>query len=149
MRGSTHSLAPSDGEKVRVTGSTNASAAALVTLHTLSAQPNRPAAQWLLAQRHAQGGFVAAPGAPLPDLLSTATTLHALAVSQVSLEPLHEACLDFIDSLWSNTGGFHGHWLDETLDAEYTFYGLLALGHLAKKEVRATDAKEVGVGEPR
>jgi hypothetical protein len=44
---------------------------------------------------------------------------------------MRERCLDFIDSLWTNKGGFHGHWADDDLDAEYTFYGLLALGHLA------------------
>jgi hypothetical protein len=42
-----------------------------------------------------------------------------------------EPCLDFIDSLWSAAGGFHGNWADDTLDPEYTYYGLLALGHLA------------------
>ena len=44
---------------------------------------------------------------------------------------LKEGCLDFIDTLWSAEGGFHGHWADDHLDAEYTFYGLLALGHLS------------------
>jgi hypothetical protein len=72
------------------------------------------------------------PAAPLPDLLSTATTLHALSGMQVAIPaPMRERCLDFIDSLWTNKGGFHGHWADDDLDAEYTFYGLLALGHLA------------------
>ena len=33
--------------------------------------------------------------------------------------------------LWSAAGGFHGNWADDTLDPEYTYYGLLALGHLA------------------
>jgi hypothetical protein len=42
-----------------------------------------------------------------------------------------ERCLDFVDSLWSAEGGFHGHWADDHLDAEYTYYGLLALGHLS------------------
>jgi hypothetical protein len=44
---------------------------------------------------------------------------------------VHERCLDFLDSLWSADGGFHGHWADDQLDSEYTFYGLLALGHLS------------------
>ena len=43
-------------------------------------------------------------------------------------ERVREKCLDFIDTLWSAEGGFHGHWADDHLDAEYTFYGLLALG---------------------
>jgi len=33
--------------------------------------------------------------------------------------------------LWTNRGGFYGNWLDDTLDCEYTYYGLLALGHLS------------------
>ena len=37
--------------------------------------------------------------------------------------------LDFLDSLWTNTGAFHGSWADDEPDVEYTFYGLVALGH--------------------
>jgi len=37
--------------------------------------------------------------------------------------------LDFIDSLWTAEGAFHGSWADDEPDAEYTFYGLVALGH--------------------
>jgi hypothetical protein len=36
-----------------------------------------------------------------------------------------------VDSLWDATGGFHGNWTDDMLDCEYTYYGLLALGHLS------------------
>jgi hypothetical protein len=43
---------------------------------------------------------------------------------------LRNSCLEFLDTLWTNRGGFHGHWADEEIDAEYTFYGLLAMGHL-------------------
>ena len=32
---------------------------------------------------------------------------------------------------WTNAGGFYGSWADNTLDCEYTYYGLLALGHLS------------------
>jgi hypothetical protein len=49
---------------------------------------------------------------------------------EADLGPLKEACLDFVDSLWNAEGGFHGNWTDDELDCEYTFYGLLALGHL-------------------
>lgn len=113
------------------TGATNATAAAIAVLRNLRMPINPAVGQWLLAQRHPQGGFVAAPGAPLPDLLSTATALHALAGMEVSFAHLKEVCLDFVDSLWTNQGGFHGHWADDTLDCEYTFYALLALGHLS------------------
>lgn len=88
-------------------------------------------ARWLRAQCHPQGGFLAVPGAPMPDLLSTAVALHTLAGLEVSLAAMTEPCLDFIDSLWTNRGAFHGHWADDVVDCEYTYYGLLALGHLS------------------
>ena len=82
--------------------------------------------------RHADdGGFFAVPMAPLPDLLSTATALHALSGLHADLGKIREPCLDFIDTLWTSKGGFHGTWTDDVLDVEYTFYGLLALGHLS------------------
>ena len=113
-------------------GSTNASAAAVAILHQLGVPVNASVGDWLLAQVHPQGGFLAMPEAPIPDLLSTATALHALACLECELPaPIREGCLDFIDTLWSADGGFHGHWADDHLDAEYTFYGLLALGHLS------------------
>jgi prenyltransferase beta subunit len=113
-------------------GSTNATAAAVTLLHQLGMPLNAVVGDWLLAQAYPDGGFLAMPKAPMPDLLSTATALHALACLDVPLpERLRERTLDFLDSLWSADGGFHGHWADDYLDAEYTFYGLLALGHLA------------------
>jgi len=113
-------------------GATNATAGAVVLLRQLGLSPRPELGDWLMARAHPQGGFLAVPGAPLPDLLSTATTLHALAALDRRLPSgVHERCLDFIDSLWSAEGGFHGQWADDHLDPEYTFYGLLALGHLA------------------
>ncbi|MDP7011029.1 MAG: prenyltransferase/squalene oxidase repeat-containing protein [Verrucomicrobiota bacterium] len=112
-------------------GSTNPTAGAVVLLNNLHLPINDQVGQWLRARLHAQGGFVAVPDAPMPDLLSTATALHALAALEVRLtEKETECCLDFVDSLWDATGGFHGHWSDDFVDCEYTFYGLLALGHL-------------------
>jgi prenyltransferase beta subunit len=105
--------------------------AAAVALHRhLGAPPPDGAKQWLLAQLHRDGGFRAGPGAVLPDLLSTATALHALDSLHADLQPLREPCLDFIDTLWTARGGFHGTWEDPILDCEYTYYGLLSLGHL-------------------
>lgn len=112
-------------------GSSNATAAAITLLHQLEMPLNPQAGHWLLQQMHPSGGFLAMPMAPIPDLLSTATSLHALACLEILLpSQAKERCLDFLDSLWTADGGFHGHWADEFLDAEYTFYGLLALGHL-------------------
>ena len=113
------------------TGSTNASAAAVTLLRYLGQPVNPAVGHWLLARCYPQGGFLAMPGAPMPDLLSTATALHALAGMQADFSAVKEPCLDFVDSLWTNEGAFHGSWGDETLDCEYTFYGLLALGHLS------------------
>lgn len=112
-------------------GTVTATAAAITLLRLAEAELPTGTGDWLLNQIDPQGGFHATPGAPLPDLLSTATALHALASLQVDLSPIKEHCLDFIDSLWSAEGGFHGHWADDELDVEYTCYGLLALGHLS------------------
>jgi hypothetical protein len=119
------------GRSSMAVGATNATAAAVTVLRNLNVPVNASVGDWLLAQAHPQGGFLAVPGAPIPDLLSTATALHALAGLGVSFERIKEPCLDFVDSLWTNEGGFHGNWADEDLDCEYTCYGLLALGHLS------------------
>lgn len=114
------------------TGSLNATAGAVTLIRNLGFPVNHAVGDWLLAQAHPKGGFKATPIAPIPDLLSTATALHALSTLDRRLPPnLHEQCLDFIDTLWNAQGGFHGHWADDYLDPEYTFYGLLALGHLS------------------
>ena len=112
-------------------GATNSTAAVVTLLRNLQMPVNASVGAWLLARAHVQGGFVAVPNAPIPDLLSTATALHALAGLQHDFSAVKENCLDFIDTLWTNEGGFHGHWSDDHLDCEYTYYGLLALGHLS------------------
>ncbi len=112
-------------------GTTPATAAAVALHRHLRRTPDAAAGQWLLAQIHPEGGFKAMPAAPMPDLLSTAVALHALDGMQVAFAAQKDALLDFVDTLWSADGGFHGHWADDALDVEYTYYGLLALGHLA------------------
>ena len=112
-------------------GLTPPTAAAVTLQRRLSRPADREAAAWLQARHLPDGGFCAAPAAPMPDLLSTATALHALAGAHASLEPFKEPCLDFVDSLWTNSGGFYGSWGDDVQDCEYTFYALLALGHLS------------------
>jgi prenyltransferase beta subunit len=112
-------------------GTTPATAAAVMLLRHLDATVDREIGMWLLDRCHSRGGFFAAHGTPVPDLLSTATALHALSAMHVPIGGLQEPCLDFVDSLWTNRGGFHGSWVDEGLDCEYTYYGLLALGHLS------------------
>jgi prenyltransferase beta subunit len=112
-------------------GLTPATAAVATLLRHFGCDPDAGVAQWLLARALPSGGFFAVPDAPVPDLLSTATALHALSGLRVSLNGLREPCLDFIDSLWTNRGGFFGHWSDDAIDTEYTYYALLSLGHLA------------------
>jgi prenyltransferase beta subunit len=112
-------------------GTVPATSAAVALHRHLRRTPRPETGAWLLAQQHPGGGFLAAPAAPIPDLLSTAVALHALDGMQVNFAPHKEQLLDYVDSLWSAEGGFHGNWTDDTLDVEYTYYGLLALGHLA------------------
>lgn len=107
-------------------------AAAATLLRKLGGQAiDLSTAAWLLSCCDEQGGFRPAPAAPMPDLLSTATALHALGAAKVELGAHKETCLDFVDSLWTNRGGFYGHWEDTHVDCEYTYYALLALGHLS------------------
>ncbi len=112
-------------------GLTPPTAAAVTIQRRLSRPADPDATDWLRARHLPAGGFCASPSTPLPDLLSTATALHALSGAHAPLEPLKEPCLDFIDSLWTNSGGFYGSWGDDVQDCEYTFYALLALGHLS------------------
>ncbi len=127
-------LRTSDGgysnDPVMRIGAAPATAAAVVIRRRLDASIDREVGAWLLAQSHEQGGFKAIPQAPMPDLLSTAVTLHALATLEVSFEHVKDRCLDFIDTLWTGQA-FCGSWADDEVDSEYTWYALLALGHLS------------------
>lgn len=129
------SQATADGgwrnEPPATSGSTPATAAAVTLLASLGREVPPGAGPWLESRHSVHGGFTAAPGIAMPDLLSTAVALHALAALQRPLARFAEPCLDFVDTLWTNRGAFHGHWADDELDCEYTFYGLLALGHLS------------------
>ncbi len=108
------------------------STAAAVTLcRNLGLQIPSETASWILDSFHPGGGFLPFPIASMPDLLSTAVALHALDGLQVSFDEKKELMLNFVDSLWTAAGGFHGSWDDDDLDIEYTYYGLLALGHLS------------------
>lgn len=112
-------------------GLTPPSAAAATLLRNLGYAAPAELGEWLLQRHHPGGGFFATPLAPVPDLLSTATALHALSGLHADLSAVREPCLDFIDSLWTNRGAFYGNWTEDVTDCEYTYYGLLALGHLS------------------
>lgn len=111
-------------------GTTPSTAAAAALFRQLEWPVEGEVGDWLLAQQHPQGGFKASPDTPLPDLLSTATALHALSTLGLTIGQRREITLDFIDSLWSGRA-FYAFWEDDVLDVEYVFYALLALGHLS------------------
>jgi prenyltransferase beta subunit len=112
-------------------GPTPATAGAAEVLRDLGQPVEASTVEWLLARQAPEGGFCAFPDAPGPDLLSTATALHGLAAAGTRLEgATRDACRRFVLSLHAPDGGFRGHPADDRADCEYTFYGLLALGHL-------------------
>ena len=122
-------------ERSMALGATAATAAAVVAFHHLGCVIPPSAIDWLLARAAPLGGFSPIPLDPevaVPDLLSTATALHALALAGVSLHDLRDTNLDYLDSLWNARGAFRGHAGDDVLDCEYTYYGLLSLGHLTE-----------------
>jgi len=139
VAGSIQSLQRPDGgyanEATMTASATAATAAAICVLHYLDRPIPDSAVRWLREQAHPQGGFAAIrlPAGPaIPDLLSTATALHALSLAGALANDVREKHLDYLDALWSPVGGFRGHWGDEIVDCEYTYYGLLSLGCLAK-----------------
>jgi prenyltransferase beta subunit len=119
------------------------STAAAITVLTQTAgeEPHRAdvrdsvasGAEWLQSSRCADGGFAAVEGID-SDLLSTATTLHALASRDrkgAGIPSHRDLTRQYVLGLREG-GGFCGDASDRTCDCEYTFYGLLALGHLAE-----------------
>ncbi|MDP3914982.1 MAG: prenyltransferase/squalene oxidase repeat-containing protein [Bacteroidota bacterium] len=77
------------------------------------------------------GGFKAFAHLNSADILSTAVALFSLNFAGSDLRLLKPACLDFIQQNYFE-GAFLSGDGDTTIDVEYTFYGLLALGVLAK-----------------
>ena len=112
-------------------GTTTVTSAAVVLLKRFGASVDSAVGEWLWERACDRGGFFASPKAPIPDLLSTATALHALRLMEVPIDKIRDGSIEFVESLWNASGGFSGHLADATPDVEYTYYGLLALGHLA------------------
>lgn len=111
-------------------GTTPVTAAAIILLHRFQQEIDPSSVQWLVDRSHPTGGFLGSPHTPLPDLLSTATSLLALQSIGYPMDRIRRNHLDYIEGLWQNSGGFGGHETDPIADCEYTFYGLLALGIL-------------------
>lgn len=104
---------------------TNATVAALAVRGTLDNYRKNEDILYLQKLQEDTGGFSAATGSPLCDLLSTATSLFILKCYGVA--PAFSP-RQFIEAHWLDTGGFSATLLEESSDVEYTFYGLLALG---------------------
>jgi len=113
-----------------MSGTTTATAAAMVLLKHIGMPVEESAIEWILRLYTKRGGFLAGEKAPVPDLLSTGTALHALKTLGVRMDGKTEACRSFIDLLWMENGGFAGSPADLAADCEYTFYALLGLGSL-------------------
>jgi prenyltransferase beta subunit len=114
-------------------GNVPATAAAVTLQHQFGWAIDPKSVDFLLSCCHPEGGFFAVEVAPMPDLLSTAVALHALSAAKADISAIKEPCLDFLDTLWTARGSFYGNWAEEEddLDVEYTYYALLALGHLS------------------
>jgi hypothetical protein len=128
------SLRTADGGYANAAGmalsTTTAAAATLLLQQWILEKTEPPALRALQSCECPTGGYLPFPGAPGPDLLSTATALYALRqAGQPTTSPLPHG--EFIESLWCDNGGFCGHPADLTTDCEYTFYALLALGACA------------------
>ena len=115
-----------DGSYDHITPGT---AAGIVALKQLIGEVEPASSAWLMGQ-FVGGGFKAFPGAPIGDLLSTATALHALAVAGARLGEIAQNCRQFVLGLADPAGGFRGSEFDPQADVEYTFYALLAMGEL-------------------
>jgi hypothetical protein len=112
-------------------GTTLAVAGVQTLVHWLGDPGEADTADWLLAQRGSDGGFLASPLTPMSDLLSTATVLYALRQQQVDLTDLAEGVMEFVDGLMEPCGGYGGTWFDDTADVEYSYYALMVQGCLA------------------
>ncbi|MFI3291613.1 MAG: hypothetical protein R3Y46_07010 [Opitutales bacterium] len=105
--------------------SNNASAAALCGSYILGKSMPKKSVDFLMNNQDASGGFFAEKDSPIPDLLTTATSLFALSLYGFS--PKYDA-LDFIEAHCLDDAMFSATIKDDRGDLEYTFYGILAIG---------------------
>jgi len=110
-----------------INATTNATVAALAVLGQLDGYSGNSDIYYLQELQENSGGFSAAKNSPLPDLLSTATSLFTLSCYGVQPNYIPR---EFIEAHWLESGGFSATILEDISDVEYTFYGLLALGTL-------------------
>ena len=121
----------------------NPTAAAVGTLRVLGSQCQHPGltpelnqavVQFLLDSATDEGGFRANTQIPIADLLSTFTALQTLRDVGGWPQVNTGAARAYVESLGDVSGGFcAAHW-DETVDVEYSFYGVGSLGLLTSQK---------------
>jgi len=128
LRGTNGSFANEENSADGVTSST---AAGLIMSSTSELKEMVKTKEWLKQMLTKRGGFKAAEGVPIADLLSTATALLALQIMGTNMQKYAENSITFINLHWDESGGFFGSIADMTCDVEYTYYALLGLGVLS------------------
>jgi len=129
------------GQKIGVTTLTSG---VVALQRNFGCEIDHDAGEWLLKRMHPLGGFQASPQVPIPDLLSTATAMQALDFVQCECNEaeIRTRCLEFLDTVWDeDRGAFCGHAFDRKADVEYTWYGLLAAGHLIEPPEPAAESR--------
>jgi hypothetical protein len=113
---------------------TPATSAALVLISHMGFPCDEQSTAWLENRFCGKGGFAATSIAPVPDLLSTAVSLHALGLCGRGLDAARNGrCREYVASMERADGGYAGSRDDPDADVEYTFYGMLAIGHLERE----------------
>jgi prenyltransferase beta subunit len=112
------------------TGTTTVTAAATL-MRSTHGRCERTVARWLAERCAPAGGFLASARAPAPDLLSTAAALLALEAIDAPRKPFTDSAMAFVESLWTDEGGFPGYSADAQSDCEFTYYALVTVGVLA------------------
>ncbi|MDQ1770444.1 hypothetical protein GQR60_03190 [Labilibaculum sp. A4] len=118
-------------EENSIDGVTSSTAAGLIMSSTSELEEMLKTKDWLKQMLTKRGGFKAAEGVPLADLLSTSTALLALQLTGENMQNYAENSVNFINLHWDESGGFFGSIADMTCDVEYTYYALLGLGVLS------------------
>jgi len=91
------------------------------------------ASDFLQSMEHTVGGFKAHADAPMPDLLSTFTSMTALAMLDKLDKETLKRCVRFAGSMATPECGFRSCSADPEADLEYTYYGLGCLCLAAAK----------------
>jgi len=112
-------------------GVTSSTAAGLIMSSDSELEEIVKTKDWLKQMLTKRGGFKAAEGVPVADLLSTSTALLALQLTGENMQAYAENSVNFINLHWDESGGFFGSIADMTCDVEYTYYALLGLGVLS------------------